>query len=245
VAMVNETFARQHWPRANAIGKRIRYQRDSEAPWWEVVGVLHNEKHYGLDGEDRPAVYMPEPQLPWTLSLSVVMRSYSNPEALAGPARRILERIDPDLPMYAVRTMTEQLDRSLWVRRAYSWLFGAFALVALILAAAGIYGVISYAVAQRTHEIGIRMALGASPREVLGDVLRGGMRLVAAGTALGLAVTLAAATLLEKLLFGVSPHDPLVYTAVVLAVAAVGLLANALPARRAAALDPMRALRVG
>jgi predicted permease len=245
VAMVNETFARQHWPGANAIGKRIRYQRDSEAPWWEVVGVLHNEKHYGLDGEDRPAVYMPEPQLPWTLSLTVVMRSYSDPEALAGPARRILERIDPDLPMYAVRTMTEQLDRSLWVRRAYSWLFGAFALVALILAAAGIYGVISYAVAQRTHEIGIRMALGASPREVLGDVLRGGMRLVAAGTALGLAVTLAAATLLEKLLFGVSPRDPLVYTVVVLAVAAVGLLANALPARRAAALDPIRALRVG
>lgn len=112
-----------------------------------------------------------------------------------------------------------------------------------MLAAAGIYGVISYAVSQRTHEIGIRMALGRSPREVLANVLRGGMVLVAAGTAIGLAVALAAATLLESLLFGVSPRDPWVYTAVVLAVAGVGLLANAIPARRAAALDPMRALR--
>jgi putative ABC transport system permease protein len=243
VAMVNETFARQHWPNANPIGKRIRYQRDPDAQWWEVVGLLHNEKHYGLDGEDRPAVYMPQAQLPWPLSLSVVLRSHSDPEALTAPARQVLEGIDPDLPMYGIHTMTEQLDRSLWARRAYSWLFGVFSLVALILAAAGIYGVISYAVSQRTHEIGIRMALGASPGEVLASILRGGMLLVAAGTAIGLAIALAAATLLESLLFGVSPRDPWVYTAVVLAVAAVGLLANAIPARRAAALDPMRALR--
>jgi putative ABC transport system permease protein len=139
--------------------------------------------------------------------------------------------------------MTEQLDRSLWARRAYSWLFGVFSLVALVLAAAGIYGVISYGVSQRTHEIGIRMAVGATPREVLANVLQSGMRLVAAGTALELAVALAAATLLEKLLFGVSPRDPLVYAGVVFAVVAVGLLANAIPARRAASLDPMRALR--
>ena len=243
VAMVNETFARRHWPQANPVGKRIRYQRDPDASWWEVVGVLHNEKHYGLDGEDRPAVYIPEPQLPWPLSLSVVLRAYSNPESLTGPARQILAGIDPDLPMYAVQTMTGRLDRSLWVRRAYSWLFGVFSLAALVLAAAGIYGVISYAVSQRTHEIGIRMAVGATPREVLANVLRGGMALVAVGTAIGLAVALAAAGLLEKLLFGVSPRDPLVYAAVVLAVAAVGLLANAIPARRAASLDPMKALR--
>jgi putative ABC transport system permease protein len=243
VAMVNETFARQHWGHANPIGKRIRYQRDPDAQWWEVVGVLHNEKHYGLDGEDRPAVYMPQAQLPWPLSLSVVLRAHSNPEALAGAARQILEGIDPDLPMHGVHTMTEQLDRSLWARRAYSWLFGVFSLVALILAAAGVYGVISYAVSQRTHEIGIRMAVGATPREVLANVLRSGMALVAAGTAIGLAVALAATTLLEKLLFGVSPRDPFVYAAAVLAIAAVGLLANAIPARRAAALDPVRALR--
>jgi putative ABC transport system permease protein len=243
VAMVNESFALQHWPHANPIGKRIRYEYDKNGVWWDVVGVLRDEKHYGLDAEMRPAVYMPEAQMPWSMSLTLVLRSHNNPDAMVAPARQILLDIDPDLPMHDARTMTERLDRSLWARRAYSWLFGVFFLVALVLAAAGIYGVISYAVSQRTHEIGIRMAVGATPREVLANVLRGGMTLVAVGTPIGLAVALAAAGLLEKLLFGVSPRDPLVYAAVVLAVSAVGLLANAIPARRAASLDPMRALR--
>ena len=243
VAIVNETFARQHWPHTNPIGKRIRHSFDNKGAWWEVVGLLHDEKHYGLDGEDRPAVYFPEPQLPYPMSLAVVLRAHSSPQALTGPARQILADIDPDLPMHDVHTMTEQLDRSLWARRAYSWLFGVFSLVALVLAAAGIYGVISYAVSQRTHEMGIRMAVGATPHEVLANVLRGGMALVAIGAAIGLAVAFAAAGLLEKLLFGVSPRDPLVYSVAVLAVAGVGLLANAIPARRAASLDPTMALR--
>jgi putative ABC transport system permease protein len=242
VAMVNETFARQHWPGGSPVGKRIRYN-NWDSPWWEVVGLLHDEKHYGLDGEDRPAVYTPEAQLAFPMSLQVVVRSSANPDALAEPARKIVQGIDPDLPVWNVHTMTEQLDRSLWARRAYSWLLGVFSLVALVLAAAGIYGVISYAVSQRTQEIGIRIALGASPGEVLARVLRRGMVLVAAGSALGIGVTLAATGLLDKLLFGVSPRDPLVYGAVVAAVATVGLLANAIPARRAARLDPMRALR--
>ena len=243
VAMVSETFARQHWPHSSAIGKRIRYAYDDKGPWWEVVGVLRDEKHYGLDGEVRPAVYVPERQWTYPHTLMVVVHTTSKPEALTGPARKILASIDPDLPLYNVHTMSERLDRSLWARRAYSWLFGVFSLVALVLAAAGIYGVISYAVSQRTHEIGIRMAVGATPREVLASVLRGGMMLVGAGTAIGLAVALAAAGLLDKLLFGVSSRDPFVYGAVVLAVVAVGLLANAIPARRAASLDPVKALR--
>jgi predicted permease len=243
VAMVNETFVRQHWGDSNAIGKGLRYERDKNGPWWEVVGVLRNEKHFGLDGEDMPTVYTPQRQLPFQRSLTVVLRSSSNPEALANPARRILERIDPNLAMYGVHTMTGQLDRSLWTRRAYSWLLGVFSLVALVLAAAGIYGVISYAVAQRTQEIGIRMALGATPGEVLASTLRGGMALVAAGAAAGLTTTFAVASYLDNLLFGISPRDPFVYLLVLLGVAAIGLLANALPARRAASLDPMRALR--
>jgi putative ABC transport system permease protein len=116
--------------------------------------------------------------------------------------------------MYEVRTMTEQLERSLWARRAYSWLFGVFSFLALILAVAAIFGVISHAVMQSTQEIGIRMALGATPGEVLASILRSGMALVAAGTVVGLIVTLAAAGLLDKLLFGVSPRDPLLYSVV-------------------------------
>jgi len=244
VVMVSETFARQHWPGASAIGKHIRYpQRGTPQAWWTVIGVLRNEKHYGLDGEDRPAVYTPEAQMAWPMSLDVIIRAQSNPELLIAPARRILERLDPDLPMYRIRTMTTELDRSLWARRAYSWLFGVFAIVALVLAAAGIYGVISYAVSQRTREIGIRMALGASPGGVLAAVLRSGMTLVAVGVALGLGLTLLAVGVLQGVLFGVSPREPLTYGAILLAVGAVGLLANAIPARRAATVDPLRALR--
>ncbi|MGI9074105.1 MAG: ADOP family duplicated permease [Bryobacteraceae bacterium] len=242
VAIVNEAFAHQFWPGASVVGKQIRCA-GGYVPPMEVIGVLGNEKHDGLDDKVRPAVYQPQLEWPYNISLTVVLRTHSNPEALATPARRILERIDPDLPMYAVHTMTEQLDRSLWARRAYSWLFGIFSLIALILAAGGIYGVISYAVTQRTHEIGIRIAVGASPGEVLASVLRGGMVLVAVGAAIGVAVTLATASLLDKLLFGVSPRDPLVYTIVVLVMATVGLLANAIPAWRAAAVDPVTALR--
>jgi predicted permease len=241
VVMVDENFARLHWPGTNPIGKRIRYPRPG--PWWTVIGLLRNEKHYGLDGEDRPTVYTPQLQLPWPMNLDVVIRAQSNPEILTGPARRILERLDPDLPMYGIRTMTSEIGRSLWARRAYSWLIGIFAIVALVLAAAGIYGVISYAVSQRTREIGVRIALGASHREILGAVLKSGMALVTIGAAIGLALTLAVARLLNDLLFGVSPHDPLVYGAVLSAVAGIGLLANGIPARRAATVDPLRALR--
>jgi putative ABC transport system permease protein len=139
--------------------------------------------------------------------------------------------------------MTERLERSLWARRAYSWLFGAFALVALLLAAAGIYGVISYAVSQRTQEIGIRMALGAQPRQVFGEVLASGMLLVSAGVVIGLAGALAVVRLLQTLLFGVSSRDPIVYAAVMLGVVLVGLVANFVPARRAASVDRLRVLR--
>jgi ABC-type antimicrobial peptide transport system permease subunit len=139
--------------------------------------------------------------------------------------------------------MQERLDQSLWARRAYSWLFGAFAGVALLLAAAGIYGVISYAVSQRTREIGIRMALGAQPGTVLGEVLRSGMLLVLIGLAAGVAGALAASSLLETILFGVSPREWTIYAVVAIGVIGVGLLANILPARRAASVDPIRALR--
>ena len=176
-------------------------------------------------------------------SMSLVLRGAMNPTSLVAPAREILRQMDPDMPMYEVRPMSDALDRSLWARRAYSWLLGAFAVVALILAAAGIYGVVSYAVSQRTHEIGIRMALGARSDQVLRQILGSGMVLVSIGVAIGLVATLWAARLLDTLLFGVSARDPLTYAIVILGVVCVALLANLVPARRAAAVDPMRALR--
>ncbi len=175
--------------------------------------------------------------------MTVAVRSAIDPHSLVAPAREILRQMNPDLPMFKIQTMTERLDRSLWSRRAYSWLFGAFAVVALLLAGAGIYGVISFAVSRRTREIGIRMALGARPAQVMRGVLGDGMLLVGAGAALGLAAAWFAAQFLETILFGVSPRDAITYAVVAGVIAVVGAVANYIPARRAARVDPNQALR--
>jgi len=239
--VVNETFAKYYWPAKSPIGKRIRHQ-GSNGEWVEVVGVTRDEKHYGLDQEMKPSVFLPFRGTPQD-SMSIVLRSSIDPQMLIAPSREIVRQMDAGLPMFDVRTMTDRVNKSLWARRAYSWLFGAFALIAVVLAAAGIYGVVSYAVSQRTQEIGIRMALGAQPGQVLRHTLAGGMLLVSAGVVLGLAGALGAVRLLQSLLFGVSSKEPTVYGAVILGVVLIGLLANAIPARRAASVDPMRALR--
>jgi predicted permease len=239
-AVVNETFAKHFWGTAKPIGKRIR-TNGSKAEWIEVVGLTRDEKHYGLDQEMKPSVFLPLHGVARN-SMAIILRTSIEPQMLAAPAREVLRQLDPELPMYDVRTMTERLQQSIWARRAYSWLFGAFAIIAVVLAAAGVYGVVSYAVGQRTQEIGIRMALGAQPSQVMREILRGGMLMVAIGMALGVAGSLAAVRLLQTLLFGVSARDPWVYGAVLLGVAVVGLLANMVPAKRAASVDPMRAL---
>jgi len=240
-AVVNETFAKYYWPGKSPIGKRIRYQ-GSQEEWIQVVGVTRDEKHYGLDQEMKPSVLLPFNGNPRD-SMTIVLRGSIDPQMLVAPSREIVRQMDADLPMFDIRTMTERVNRSLWARRAYSWLFGAFALIAVVLAAAGIYGVVSYAVSQRTQEIGIRMALGAQPNQVLRHTLASGLILVSAGVVVGLLGAFGATRLLQSLLFGVSAHDPAIYVAVILGVVIVGLLANAIPARRAASVDPMRALR--
>ena len=246
VAIVNQAFADHFWGTAGVVGRRIRYPgRDSkgkESPWMTVVGVIRTTMHYGLDGEIRPSVLVPFP-VSTRNGLTVAMRTAVDPHALATPAREIVRRMDPDLPVFDVRTMSERLDRSLWVRRAYSWLFVAFAAVAILLAAAGIYGVISFAVSQRTREIGIRIALGARPSQVMKAILASGMLLVAIGLIIGLAASQLSARFLKTMLFGLSTRDVVTCVAVLAGVALVGLLANYIPARRAAALDPMTALR--
>jgi predicted permease len=241
--VVNETFAKRYWNGVSPISKRIRRTGGQRKPtdWIEVVGITRDEKHYGLEQEMKPGVFLPLRELPVN-GMHIVLRGSIEPQMLIPPAREILREMDADIPMYEVRTMTERLDSSLWARRAYSWLFAAFAGIALLLAAAGIYGVVSYAVSQRTQEIGIRMALGAQPGQVLRQVLGSGMVLVSIGVVLGLAGAFWAVRLLQSLLFGVSSRDPVIYAAVVLGVSAVGLLANFVPARRAASIDPMQAL---
>lgn len=249
VVMVNETFARRFWGNGSPVGKRIRQPGGKD--WYRVIGLLRDEKHYGIDQEMKPGVFHPYASTMLRVDnndaralrvMSIILRGSIDPAALVGPAREIVRQLDADAPMFATQTMTEQLDKSLWARRAYSWLFGVFAIVGILLAAAGVYGMVSYAVSQRTQEIGIRMALGARPGQVLAKVLLGGMALVSIGVAAGLAGALSATRLLRTLLFGVSSYDPLIYAAVVLLMFGVGLAANFVPARRAARVDPLRAL---
>jgi putative ABC transport system permease protein len=249
VAMVNETFAKHFWPAGNPIGKRIRYPGGKD--WYEVAGLLRDERHDGLDQGVTPSVFLPyatalfksaKDDLRSLRLMTFVLRGSAEPSLLVGPAREIVRQLDSDVPMYAVQTMTERLDQSLWARRAYSWLFGAFAVIAIFLAAAGVYGIVSYSVSQRTQEIGIRVALGARPAQVLAQVLRSGMTLVSIGVATGVLVTFWGTGLLGDMLFGVSSRDPVIYVAVAIGIAAVALGATLLPARRAATIDPIRAL---
>ncbi|HEY1341109.1 MAG TPA: ABC transporter permease [Bryobacteraceae bacterium] len=242
--VINESLVRQFWPTitpSQALGRGVKNGGAKE--WMRIVGVIKDDRHYGLEEPPRSTLFAPYRSLAEERpSLTIVIRSSTDPESLTSAARGVLRQINPELPMFNVRTMRAAVDRSLWARRAYSWLFGVFAGVALVMAAAGIHGVVSYAVNQRTREIGIRMALGARPEQVLGRVLASGMGLVAAGAAVGLAATLAGVRLLQTMLFGVDGKDAKIYAAVVLGVAVVGLLANWIPARRAASVDPMRAL---
>jgi len=243
VVVVNQAFAEYHWPGENPVGRRISYSYSGDEPMWmEVIGLTQDVKHYGLDEDMRPGVYSPYDRDP-SLSMTIVARTAVDPLSIADEARALIREQDADLPIYRVSTMQQRLDESLWGRRAASWSFAIFAAVAMTLAISGIYGVVSYAVGQRTHEIGIRMALGARSSQVLGDVMRHGLLLLGIGVALGLGAAVFAARALSSLLFGVSATDPLVYAVVTLSLVGVAVLANLLPARRAASIDPMRALR--
>jgi putative ABC transport system permease protein len=249
VVIVNETFARHFWPEQSPLGKRIRYPGGKD--WYEVIGLLRDERHDGLDQDVTPSVFLPYPTALFKSAkddlrslrlMTFTLRVSTDPNSFADPAREIVRQLDPGVPIYGVQTMTQSLDQSLWARRAYSWLFGVFAVTAIVLAAAGVYGMVSYSAAQRTQEIGIRMALGASPAQVLGQMLRSGMYFVSIGVAAGLVGAFCCTTLLQGLLFGVSARDPITYGTVALGIVVVSLVANFLPARRASALDPMRAL---
>jgi predicted permease len=243
--IVNETFVRTHLSHvANPVGTRVApgTSVDDESTWFTVVGVTKDVKHYGVDEEMRPGVYVPFQQVPLAGFL-IALKTRGDRAAVLSSARAVTADMDVELPLFGIETMAERMDASLLTRRATSWLIGAFSTVALLLAVAGIYGVISYSVGHRKQEIGIRMAMGARQQQVLHQVLRQGMALVGLGVGMGLVVSFAGAGLVSGILVGVDATEPLVYLGVTAVLVGVAALANYLPARRAAAMNPMRALR--
>ncbi|HEX8145946.1 MAG TPA: ABC transporter permease [Pyrinomonadaceae bacterium] len=244
VALVSETMARKLWPGQTPLGRRVSFPgtEKSPQPWRTVVGVVRDVKQYGLDRDDVMQMYLPEAQYP-TSFMTMVVRSKSEPSALLGAVRREVAAADRELAVFGVATMEQLLADSVALRRFAMLLLGVFAGVAVALAGVGIYGVISYTVARRTREIGVRIALGARPRDVLRLVLGRGLGLAAAGIALGLVGGLALTQVISSLLFGVGARDPLTFAAVAALLSLVALVACLTPARRATKVDPMVALR--
>jgi putative ABC transport system permease protein len=244
VALVGETMARKLWPGQTPLGRRVRFpgSEKNPQPWRTIVGVVRDVKQYGLDRADVMQLYLPEAQYPASF-MTMVVRSKSDTAALLGAVRREVGTADKELAVFGVATMEQLLADSVALRRFSMLLLGVFAAVAVALAGVGIYGVISYSVAQRTREIGVRVALGASRRDVLRLVLGRGLGLAGAGIALGLAGGLAVTRAISSLLFGVGARDPVTFAAVAALLAFVALLACLAPARRAMKVDPMVALR--
>ncbi len=245
VVLVDERMAQTLWPAEDAIGKRIRtggIDASPDTPWITVVGVVGNIKQDSLDADSRMAIYFPQTQTT-PRGINIVVRSHGEPAALATAIRKEIREVDPDLPIYDVRTMAERVDESLARRKFSMLLLSIFAMLASGLAAVGIYGVVAFLVAQGTKEMGIRMALGATPRAIGLLVLRHGLVIAAVGLVLGVGGAVVLTRLMRSLLFGVGPTDPVTYVLVAGLVVATAAAACVLPARRAARLDPMRSLR--
>jgi predicted permease len=237
--VINERMARFFWPNQNPLGKMFSQGGDN-GPWKQVIGVVSDVRQWGLTQKPRPEAFDP---FDGDSRLFLVLHTSMPPASLTPQVRRVLSQIDSTLPLYSVRSMDEVAASQAEGQQFLSLLVGSFAALAALLAAIGIYGVLSYAVRQRTREIGIRMSLGASRGRVLGQVLREGMRLALLGLVVGIAGALAAGRVLASLLSEVKPGDPLIFAATAGLLAAVALVACYLPARRAAKLDPMAALR--
>jgi putative ABC transport system permease protein len=244
VAVLNRTLANKLWPGGEALHQRLTLDDPHQPPvrWMTVVGVVGDVRHESLDEDPGNEIYTAQLQSP-LLNATLVVHTAGDPRTLATPIRRVVSDLDRDLPVDQALTMDEVIAASLASNRFNTVLLGLFAGLALVLAAVGVYGVVSYTVDQRTHEIGIRMALGAHRDDVLGLVLRQGMILVLIGLGLGLVGAFAATRQLASLVYGVSTNDPWTFAIVALVLAAVAFAANFLPARRATRIDPLIALR--
>jgi putative ABC transport system permease protein len=244
VVIVNQTFVNRLFPNEDPLTQRLTFRFTADQPPFEIVGVVGDEKVTSLDARTTPVIYFPYLQSPET-NMNLVVRTAANPESLAAAVRREVQAMDREIPLYSVMTMEKLISNSpaTFMRRYPAYLLGIFAGVALLLAVVGIYGVISYSVSQRTHEIAIRIALGAQQSDVLKMILKQGMFLALLGILLGLAGALVLTRLLSSMLFNVSASDPVTYAGVAALLLLVALLACYVPARRAMRVDPMMALR--
>jgi putative ABC transport system permease protein len=243
ITIIDERLARQYWPNESPLGKRVRFgpPEDNE-PWHSIVGVVSAVRHQRVQEETRPSVYLPHQKIP-VAGMTLVARTAVNPHDFIGAVRREVGQLDPDLPVSEVATMEEVVAESIWQPRLYAVLFAVFGSGALLLALIGIYGVMAFLVQTRTHEIGVRMALGATARDVFKLIVGRGMKLTIVGVLIGLGGAIALTRLMHSLLFNTSATDPFTFILISLLLSVAAFLACYLPARRAARVDPLVALR--
>ena len=240
--VISRAMAQKLWPNEDPVGKRLTIHMKKKDEPSEVIGVVGDVKHAGLDANVHPTAYWPHPELAFSF-MTLIVRTDGDPVSLAPAIREAVRSIDKDLPVVDVASMEKLLSVSLARARFSTVVLGVFAGIALLLAVVGIYGVISYGVTERTHEIGLRVALGAQQADILGMVLRQGLLLALTGVAIGMLSAFGATRLMSSLLFGTSSTDPVTYTAVICILTTAALAACYIPARRASQVDPMVALR--
>jgi putative ABC transport system permease protein len=243
VALIDDTLAQRYWPGEDPIGKQIKAGAlNSQAPWTTIVGIVASIKSDGFDAPAMPHVYFPLFQNP-NATAAIYLRTSTDPGTLADAIRGEVQSVDPGIPVFAVRTLNEVVAKSLADRRFALTILAVFAGVALLLASIGIYGVMAYTFSQRTHEIGVRVALGAQRSDILRMALGEGMVLVAVGLGVGLIGAVIVTRFLRSMLFSVTATDPLTFASIALLLAAVALFACFIPAQRATQVDPLVALR--
>ena len=243
VAIANEAFARRFFPNSDVLGKRVGFGcPESAGPCRTIVGVVGNVRQESLIADVAAELYLPNTQMPMN-GMTLVVRTTSDPLTLASAVRSEVLAVDKNQPIFDVKTMDQRVNDSVAVSRSLMLLFSAFAMLALVLAAVGIYGIVSYSVTQRTHEIGIRMALGARAGNVLSMIMRNGVTLVLTGIVIGIAGALALTRFLTTLLFGVTPTDSMTFVVVSIVFFVIAIVASLIPAVRATRVDPVVALR--
>jgi putative ABC transport system permease protein len=241
VVVVSESFATQHLPGEQPLGKRFRFGSSDDAPFWEIVGVVGDVQHYSLGRESMAQLYLPYQQRPDDV-VRFVLKSSAAPLSLIGTVRDEVQAVDPDQPLMGLGTMADLFAANLSAPRFRTILLGSFGLTALLLSVVGLYGVLSYSVAQRSREIGMRLALGAQQSAILKLVLRDGVPLVLIGVVIGVAGAFALTRVLASMLFGVGVRDPAVFTGAPLILIVVAMVAVVIPAVRAMRVDPVETL---